>query len=144
MTDPLLIPCPSCAGLNRIAHERLGDAPHCGRCKHELLSRTPFELNQASFAQQIKGGLPLLVDVWAEWCGPCRAFAPVFQQAAAHLHGRCRLAKLDSEANRGLATQLGIRSIPSLILFRDGEEVARQSGALPLPRLLEWLRIHDV
>ncbi|WP_220814695.1 thioredoxin TrxC [Pseudomonas paralcaligenes] len=140
MSDPLLIPCPSCAGLNRIPAERLGDTPRCGRCKSEVLSGTPFELTQASFAAQLKGDLPLLVDVWADWCGPCKSFAPTFAQAAAQLRGRCRLGKLDSEANPQLAGQLGIRSIPSLILFRGGVEVGRQSGALPLPQLLGWLR----
>ncbi|WP_447594482.1 thioredoxin TrxC [Aquipseudomonas campi] len=140
MSEPLLIPCAHCGGLNRIPAQRLGDAPRCGRCKQEVLPGKPFDLNQAGFASQLKGDLPLLVDVWASWCGPCRSFAPTFEQAAAQLQGRCRLGKLDSEANPQLSTQLGIRSIPSLILFKGGIEVARQSGALPLPQLLGWLR----
>lgn len=140
MSAPALIPCPACNGLNRIPSERLGDAPRCGRCKSPVLPAAPITLNQASFAAQLKGDLPLLVDVWADWCGPCKAFAPTFAQAAAQLQGRCRLGKLDSEANPQLSAQLGIRSIPSLILFRDGVEVARQSGALPLPQLLAWMR----
>ena len=144
MSQPLLIPCPSCAGLNRIPAERLGDAPRCGRCKSPVLPNAPITLNQASFAAQLKGDLPLLVDVWADWCGPCKAFAPTFAQAAAQLQGRCRLGKLDSEANPQLSAQLGIRSIPSLILFRGGVEVARQSGALPLPQLLAWLRSQGI
>jgi thioredoxin 2 len=82
MTDPLLIPCPHCNGLNRIPAARLGEHPKCGRCKNEVLLSKPFELNQADYASQIKGDLPLLVDVWAEWCGPCKSFAPVFEQAA--------------------------------------------------------------
>ena len=144
MSAPALIPCPACNGLNRIPSERLGDAPRCGRCKSPVLPAAPITLNQASFVAQLKGDLPLLVDVWADWCGPCKAFAPTFAQAAAQLQGRCRLGKLDSEANPQLSAQLGIRSIPSLILFRGGVEVARQSGALPLPQLLVWLRSQGI
>lgn len=144
MSAPALIPCPACNGLNRIPSERLGDAPRCGRCKSPVLPNAPITLNQASFAAQLKGDLPLLVDIWADWCGPCKAFAPTFAQAAAQLQGRCRLGKLDSEANPQLSAQLGIRSIPSLILFRGGVEVARQSGALPLPQLLAWLRSQGI
>lgn len=144
MTDPLLIPCPHCNGLNRLPADRLGDDPKCGRCKSPVLLTSPFELKQTDYSSQIKGDLPLLIDVWADWCGPCKSFAPVFEQAARQLAGRCRLAKLDSEANRELAGQLGIRSIPSLILFKNGREVARQSGAFPLQQLLEWLRTQGV
>lgn len=144
MSDSAIIPCPSCSSLNRIPVARLGEAPRCGRCKTEVLPGAPFELDQGNFASQLKGDLPLLVDVWAAWCGPCRSFAPTFTQAAGELRTRCRLGKLDSEANPQLSAQLGIRSIPSLILFRDGREVARQSGALPLPQLLAWLNTQGV
>ena len=144
MTDSLIIPCPHCHSLNRIPAARLGDAPHCGRCKSAVLPGKPFAVDAASFAAQLKGDLPLLLDVWADWCGPCKAFAPTFDQAARQLSGRVRLAKLDSEAEPQLAGQLGIRSIPSLILFKNGVEVARQSGALPLPQLLGWLRQHGL
>ena len=144
MSEPLVFPCPHCNGLNRIPGERLGDTPKCGRCKQPVLLSKPFELKQGDYASQIKGDLPLLVDVWADWCGPCKSFAPVFEQAAAQLAGKCRLAKLDSEANQQLSAQLGIRSIPSLILFKNGREVARQSGAFPLPQLMSWLRSQGV
>ncbi|MCD5970544.1 thioredoxin TrxC [Pseudomonas quasicaspiana] len=144
MSEPMLIPCPHCNGLNRIPNERLGDQPKCGRCKQQVLLSTPFNLTQGDYASQIKGDLPLLVDVWAEWCGPCKSFAPIFEQAASELAGRCRLAKLDSEANPQLSGQLGIRSIPSLILFRNGQEVARQSGAFPLQQLLAWLKSQGI
>ncbi|THG77797.1 thioredoxin TrxC [Pseudomonas sp. A-1] len=144
MTDSLIIPCPHCHGLNRIPAARLGDAPRCGRCKGAVLPGQPFAVDGAGFAAQLRGDLPLLLDVWADWCGPCKAFAPVFDQAARQLSGRVRLAKLDSEAEPQLAGQFGIRSIPSLILFKDGREVARQSGAMALPQLLAWLRQHGV
>lgn len=144
MTDSLIIPCPHCHGLNRIPAARLGDAPRCGRCKGAVLPGQPFAVDGTGFAAQLRGDLPLLLDVWADWCGPCKAFAPVFDQAARQLSGRVRLAKLDSEAEPQLAGQLGIRSIPSLILFKDGREVARQSGAMALPQLLAWLRQHGV
>ncbi|WP_375740495.1 thioredoxin TrxC [Pseudomonas boanensis] len=144
MTDPLLIPCAHCAGLNRIPATRLGDSPRCGHCKSAILPATPFDLDEAHFAKQLRGDLPLLVDVWADWCSPCKSFAPTYQQAAQQLQGRCRLGKLNSEQNRQLAGQLGIRSIPTLILFKNGVEAARQSGALPLPQLLAWLRSQGI
>ena len=144
MSEPLLIPCPHCNGLNRLPAARLNDAPKCGRCKQNVLLNKPFDLSESSYASQIKGDLPLLLDVWADWCGPCKSFAPIFEQAASQLSGRGRLAKLDSEANRNLAGQLGIRSIPSLILFNNGREISRQAGALPLQSLLEWLRSQGV
>ena len=136
----LVVPCAHCDALNRIPAERLGDRPVCGACSEKILRDQPLELVAASYSKQVKGDLPLLIDVWASWCGPCQAFAPTFQQAAVQLQGRCRLGKLDSEANPNLAGQLGIRSIPSLILFKGGIEVARQSGAMPLPQLQAWLR----
>ncbi len=135
----LVIPCAHCDALNRVPAERLDDQPKCGVCGQQILRDKPLELTAASFGKQVKGDLPLLVDVWASWCGPCRQFAPVFDRAAQQLQGVCRLAKLDSEREQQLAGQLSVRSIPGLILFQNGREVARQNGAMSLPQLLAWL-----
>src|SRR5690606_20822946 len=140
MSESLLVPCPHCNGLNRIPANRLSDTPQCGRCKNEVLPAAPFDLTQSGYASQLKGDLPLLVDVWAAWCAPCRSFAPTFAQAATQLQGRCRLAKLDSEANPQLSAQLGIRCIPRPILFKAGQDGARPRGAPPVLLLSEWLR----
>lgn len=144
MSVSVVIPCAECDSLNRVPEQRLDDRPKCGVCGKQVLLNKPLELTAASYSKQIKGDIPLLIDVWASWCGPCRQFAPIFDRAAAELEGVCRLAKLDSEREQQLAGQLGIRSIPSLILFKNGKEIARQSGAMPLPQLLDWLRQYGV
>ena len=144
MSDSLIIPCPHCNSLNRIPTARMQDAPRCGRCHEAVILQKPITLTAGNFSAQSKGELPLLVDVWASWCGPCKAFAPIFDQAARQFAGKLRLGKLDSDAEQQLAGQLGIRSIPTLILLRDGHEVARQSGAMALPQLQAWLRQQGV
>lgn len=143
MTDTTHIACPACGAANRLPAQRLGDQPHCGKCHAPLFTGHPAELTDANFAAVIGGtDVPVVVDCWAAWCGPCRQFAPVFEQAAAQLEPGHRLVKLDTDANPQTAARLGIRSIPTLLVFKGGKEAARTSGAMPLGPFLEWLRQH--
>lgn len=140
MSNVLNVPCPHCSALNRLPAERLGEHPVCGRCKQALFEGKPVELTTANFdAVAGRGDLPLVVDFWATWCGPCKGFAPVFAEAARHLEPRLRLAKVDTDAQPALATRFGIRSIPTLLVLRDGREIARQAGALNASQLKQFL-----
>ena len=143
MSDSLHIACSACGASNRLPEARLTDAPKCGKCGTSLFNAHPVAVTDANF-DQIVGGtdLPVVVDCWASWCGPCMRFAPVFEEAASKLEPQVRLAKLDTEANQATAARLGIRSIPTLILFKGGKEAARISGAMPLGPFLEWVKQH--
>ncbi len=135
------VACTHCGTLNRVPRERLGDGAKCGSCKRVLLEGRVHELTRANFERQVAAGdLPLVVDFWAPWCGPCRSMAPAYEQAAERLAPGIRLAKLDTEAEPEIGARFGIRSIPTLVLFRHGREVARRSGASDLSGLLGWIK----
>jgi thioredoxin 2 len=136
----VLIGCPSCSTLNRVPDERLADGPKCGKCKAALLEGKPVPVSEASFEAAVeRTELPVVVDFWADWCGPCHAMAPGFERAAAEMKTRVRFAKVDTEAAPGVAGRFGIRSIPTLILFKNGTEAARTSGAMDARRIQDWV-----
>ena len=135
--------CPRCMAVNRVPTERLGDNPKCGKCGTPILDGVPVELTGNRFAAfAANNELPLVVDFWAPWCGPCKMMGPVFAQVAAQMKTRFRFAKVNTEVEQSLAQQYGIRSIPTLVLFRNGEEVDRVSGALDAGSLKNWLSSH--
>lgn len=140
MSDALHVVCPHCQGVNRVPKTRLGDQPSCGKCHAPLFTGKPLELNEQGFTKHLKNDLPLVVDFWAPWCGPCKMMAPAFAQAAAQLEPSARLVKVNTEENQQIAMHYGIRSIPTLMIFKHGKEQARIAGAMDTASLVNWIR----
>lgn len=136
----VLVACPQCHSLVRVPEARAGEHPRCPRCKAQVLAGEPVALDAAAFAAHVeRATLPTLVDFWAPWCGPCRMMAPVLDRTAAERVMQLRVAKVNTDEQPQLAGRFGIRSIPTLILFREGRELARQSGAIDAASLSRWL-----
>ena len=143
MTESLHIVCPHCTATNRLPALRLKQQPKCGKCHQLLFSGTVLQLNSDNFEAQIsRNDIPLLVDFWADWCGPCKMMAPAFAQAAQLLEPQLRLGKLNTETEPGISAHYNIRSIPTMILFQSGRELARQSGAMSSQDIVRWAKAH--
>ncbi|MGR8930478.1 MAG: thioredoxin TrxC [Gammaproteobacteria bacterium] len=139
--ESLHIVCPACLAVNRVPVERLSQAPKCGQCHQQLFSGRPLDLYSGSFDKHVlRNEIPVVVDFWAAWCGPCKMMAPAFFEAAQKLEPLVRLAKLDTEAEPQISARFNIRSIPTLIVFQRGREIARQSGAMPVQEIIRWVK----
>ncbi len=137
------IVCPACNAINRITTDRLSENPKCGKCHQQLFSAAPMELTSANFQKHIsRNDIPIVVDFWAPWCGPCKMMGPAFEQAANQLEPDVRLAKLNTEAEQAIGAQYGIRSIPTLAMFKNGREIARQPGAMGTADIVRWVKGH--
>jgi len=140
MNKILHIVCPHCDAVTRVPAARLGEHPKCGNCHRHLFESHPIELTGANFRKHVsRNDIPVVADFWAPWCGPCKMMAPAFEQAAARLQPRGRLAKVNTEAEQMLGAQYGNRSIPTLAMFHGGREIARQPGATGAADIIRWV-----
>ena len=143
MTDSTHLVCQACLAVNRIPSVRLTDGPKCGKCQTPIFNAKPIDLTAANYQKHLqRNDAPVLVDFWAPWCGPCKMMGPQFEQAASQLEPQIRLAKVNTEAEQQLGGQLNIRSIPTLIIFKGGKEIARHSGAMGAADIIKWTRSH--
>jgi thioredoxin 2 len=144
MSNSIHLVCPTCSTVNRLPADKMAQGPKCGKCGGRIFAGKPIELTDRSFEHHVsRNDIPVVVDFWAEWCGPCKMMAPQFEQAARQMEPRVRFAKLDTEQAQATASRFGIRSIPTLLLFRNGREVARQPGAMSAADIVRWVQANS-